>query len=151
MAFALDLRLPPATELCRVVREECRQAKAHLRRRGSELPESVHEARRALRRVRAALLIVRPGLDADAYAAALAPWREAGRRLCAQRDAQSAIEALGRIDSAEARARLIGELMALPDDDLHPQERISDTIERESRVECHFGTQKWLIRSHCRH
>lgn len=113
MAYALDPRMPPATELCRVVREECRQAKAHLRRRGSLLPESVHEARRALRRVRAALLIVRPGLAAADYAAALAPWREAGRRLCAQRDAQSAIEALERLErvaptllTPSARARL---------------------------------------------
>lgn len=98
MAYALDLRLSPAAELRRVVREECRQAKALLRRRGTQLPESVHEARRALRRVRAALLLVRPALDAAAYEAALAPWREAGRRLCAHRDAESAIEALDRLE-----------------------------------------------------
>lgn len=97
MAYSLDLRLPPAAELCRVVREECRHAKACLRIRGERLPESVHEARRALRRVRAALLLVRPALDAVTYEAALAPWRAAGRHLCAQRDAESAIEALERL------------------------------------------------------
>lgn len=97
MAYALDLRLTPASELCRVVREECRYAKARLRRRSDQLSESVHEARRALRRVRAALLLVRPALDAAAYEAALAPWRAAGRHLCAQRDADSAIEALERV------------------------------------------------------
>jgi CHAD domain-containing protein len=97
MAYALDLRLTPASELCRVVREECRYAKARLRRRGDQLSDSVHEARRALRRVRAALLLVRPALDVAAYEAALAPWRAAGRHLCAQRDADSAIEALGRL------------------------------------------------------
>jgi CHAD domain-containing protein len=97
MAYALDLRLVPAAELRRVVREECRYAKACLRRRGDQLSESVHEARRALRRVRAALLMVRPALDEAAYEAALAPWRAAGRHLCAQRDAESAIEALERL------------------------------------------------------
>ncbi len=41
----------------------------------------------------------------------------------------AAIEALGRIDSPEARARLVSELIALPDDDLHAQERIARALD----------------------
>ncbi len=97
MAYALDLRLPLAAELCRAVREQCAQARACLRRRGTGLPEAVHDARRAVRRARAALLLARPALAPEAYAQALGPWREAGRLLTVLRDAESAIEALQRL------------------------------------------------------
>lgn len=97
MAYALDLRLPLAAELCRAVREQCALARACLRRRGAQLPEAVHNARRAVRRARAVLLLARPALAAEAYFQALGPWREAGRLLTALRDAESAIEALQRL------------------------------------------------------
>lgn len=95
--YRLQPQLPLAAELLRVARAQCRFARACLRRRGAQLGESVHDARRALRRVRALLLLVRPALEADAYERAVAPWREAGRHLSPLRDADSTLEALERL------------------------------------------------------
>ncbi|MCG3133571.1 MAG: hypothetical protein HMLKMBBP_00764 [Planctomycetes bacterium] len=47
----------------------------------------------------------------------------------------AAIEGLGRLDAPEARARLVSELIALPDDDQHPQERIARALAAQAAAQ----------------
>jgi hypothetical protein len=55
---------------------------------------SVHEARKALKKARAALRLLRDGLDEAAYRAENAALRDAGRHLSSLRDSKSALVAL---------------------------------------------------------
>jgi CHAD domain-containing protein len=55
---------------------------------------SVHEARKALKKARAALRLLRDALDDAAYRAENAALRDAGRHLAPRRDAKSALAAL---------------------------------------------------------
>jgi len=74
--------------------------------------QGIHEARRALKKARAALRLLRPGLDAAAYRAENALLRDAGRALAPLREAGAllaALEALrGRDGDALPRAALAG-------------------------------------------
>ncbi len=79
----------PAT---RELRAAIGSALEHLRRPHSG--DSVHEARKALKKARAALRLLRDGLDDAAYRAQNAALRDAGRKLSPLRDPKSALAAL---------------------------------------------------------
>ena len=66
---------------------------------------SVHEARRALKRARAALRLLRPGLDPAAYRAQNALLRDAGRSLAPLREARAARDALRDLQRRWPEAR----------------------------------------------
>jgi CHAD domain-containing protein len=57
----------------------------------------VHEARKALKRARAALRLLRPGLEPAAYRAENAMLRDAGRALAPLREPKSLLDALGAL------------------------------------------------------
>jgi CHAD domain-containing protein len=94
--FAIDFARPLPAELTRIVLEQLDLACALLAAPGDDIHDAVHEARRAIRRIRALLQLLRPGLGA-ASADAVRPFRDAGRALSALRDAQSVIEGVERL------------------------------------------------------
>ncbi|HET9484487.1 MAG TPA: CHAD domain-containing protein [Xanthomonadales bacterium] len=98
MTFRIDLTRPVPAELERIVGEQLDAACTLLRApaREHDVHEAVHEARRAIRRIRATLQLLRPALG-GAYADVVAPYRAAGRALSVLRDAQSAIEGVERV------------------------------------------------------
>lgn len=64
----------------------------------------IHEARKALKKARAALRLLRPGLDPAAYRAENALLRDAGRALAPLREARSLLDALGALRAHEPAA-----------------------------------------------
>jgi CHAD domain-containing protein len=66
--------------------------------------ESVHEARKALKKARAALRLLRPGLEPAAYRAENALLRDAGRCLAPLREPKSMLDALTALRSRDPAA-----------------------------------------------
>jgi CHAD domain-containing protein len=92
MAFRLKRRRAIAAQLRRVVRDALEEAAAHLR--GSEpRDEAIHDARTAIKKVRAVLRLLRDPLGAR-YDRENDRLRDAGRRLSALRDADALEETL---------------------------------------------------------
>lgn len=78
-----------------------------------EQPEAVHDARKALKRLRSLLRVSRPLLDERTYRRENSALRDVGRGLSATRDAQALIEALDRLQArrgSELPAASTGEL-----------------------------------------
>jgi CHAD domain-containing protein len=94
MAFLMIAGEAPATGLPRAIAEQLGTARGNLQRSGAELHDGVHDARRAIRRARAALELLRPQLDKPAWASLGTGIAQAGRALSPLRDAQSVIEAV---------------------------------------------------------
>lgn len=117
MAYRIEPDEPLASALGRIVAAELDAALAHLARGGGDVHEGIHDARRAMRRARAAQALVRPRLTDAQWAAASAALREAGTLLSPLRDAQSVVEAVeahlpdaGLVLDDAARTRLLRNL-----------------------------------------
>lgn len=79
----------------RIAREQLRAASAHLAAcDGPERAEHVHDARRALTRLRGLARLIRPGIGDAAYKALNRELRRAVRMLAGARDADAAVETL---------------------------------------------------------
>ncbi|THD10978.1 CHAD domain-containing protein [Metallibacterium scheffleri] len=101
MAFVLRLDRDPGAELARVMRLEVDSALRLLAvtpRDASAFRTAIHDARRALRRCRAALRLLPPALAIDTLAQ---PLRAAGRALSALRDAQALLETLAQLQQQQ--------------------------------------------------
>ena len=102
MAFVLKLDRDPGAELARVMRFEVDSALRLLAaapRDAGAFRAAIHDARRALRRCRAALRLLPP----DPATAALAqPLRAAGRALSPLRDTQALLETLAQLQQQPA-------------------------------------------------
>ena len=102
MAFVLKLDRDPGAELARVMRFEVDSALRLLAaapRDAGAFRAAIHDARRALRRCRAALRLLPP----DAATAELAqPLRSAGRALSPLRDTQALLETLAQLQQQPA-------------------------------------------------
>lgn len=85
MAFVFDRSEPVPNAVRRLVVEQLDLAAGHLD--GDPGEKAVHEARKALKRCRAVVRLVRPVLGGDVAAAANAAYRDAGQALSATRDA----------------------------------------------------------------
>lgn len=94
--FALDIRRPAAEELRRLALEQLDAAQTLLRNRAAAMHDAIHEARRAMRRARAILQMLRPALG-ERYASLVKPLRDAGAVLSPLRDAQAVIEAMEQL------------------------------------------------------
>jgi CHAD domain-containing protein len=106
--------------LRRLVREELRSAAAELSSSNTgDRDESIHEARKSVKKIRAVLRLVRPSLG-DIYAAENARFRDTGRKLSEFRDAGAIIETfdqlrdkyrpeLGTVTLRAIRTRLVKE------------------------------------------
>jgi CHAD domain-containing protein len=67
--------------------------------------QSVHEARRSLKKARAALRLLRPGLEPAAYRAENALLRDAGRSLAVLRDPKVLLDVLAALKQRDTAAR----------------------------------------------
>src|SRR5436190_3926399 len=70
----------------------------------------IHEARKALKKARAALRLLRPRLEPAAYRAENALLRDAGRALAPLREARSMLDALAALRRRDAAAPSAGAL-----------------------------------------
>jgi acyl-CoA hydrolase/CHAD domain-containing protein len=80
----------------RIAGEQVDMAIAQLDGKTAGEGDGVHEARKALKRLRAAVRLARAGLGDDVYRRENAIYRAAGRRLAGARDAQVLVETLDR-------------------------------------------------------
>jgi CHAD domain-containing protein len=88
VAYRLEAGEAPAGGVHRSLLGEVDRAAGHVRARAPDrLDEDIHEARKALKRARTALRLLRPLVGAGAYRAAARPLRDAGRALAGTRDA----------------------------------------------------------------
>ncbi len=87
--FTLALSVPLPADLRMSVAADADRAIDELGRSADQREEGIHQARRAIRRVRAKLALLRPAAGREATRALQAPWREAGRALSELRDADS--------------------------------------------------------------
>jgi CHAD domain-containing protein len=94
-----------AAVLRRSVRAELGRALAALDGRRSVSDESVHDARRALKRARAGLRLLRDALGDDEYAAENARLRDAARPLARVRDVKVMLETLDGLLARETKPR----------------------------------------------
>ncbi|WP_298152674.1 CHAD domain-containing protein, partial [Metallibacterium sp.] len=101
MAFVLKLDRDPGAELARVMRLEVDSA-LHLLavtpRDAGAFRAAIHDARRALRRCRAALRLLPSDLAIDTL---VRPLRAAGRALSPLRDAQALLETLAQLQQQQ--------------------------------------------------
>ena len=116
-AYRLKPKEKPAKGIRRIAAGRAANALDELREaeRGS-FAESVHEARKDLKKTRAVLRLVRDRLGDDLYRRENRRFRDAGRSLAAARDAEVKLETL-----AELRERFGDEF---PDEGVEPFERI---------------------------
>ena len=96
MDFALDIRQPAGQQLQRLALEQIDAAQTLLSLRTPTMYDAIHEARRAMRRARTILQMLRPVLGED-YAPLAKPLRDAGAALSSLRDAQAVIEAVEQL------------------------------------------------------
>lgn len=98
LSFAVSL--PESLRMS--IQADAARAIEELSQSAEQRDDGIHEARRAIRRVRARLALMRPFAGRDAASALQAPWREAGRALSALRDADSLRKAIAaaRADAA---------------------------------------------------
>lgn len=122
MAYQIEPGESPSLGLRRVFAEQVAAAQAHLDRPAGEVHAAIHDARRAMRRARAAQALLRPRLDRARWTACSASLRSAGTLLSPLRDAQSVVEAIEAhlvqagvaLDEA-ARSRLLRSLRSRRD------------------------------------
>ena len=101
MAFVLRLDRDPGAELARVLRAEVDDALRLLAvtpRDAGAFRAAIHDARRALRRCRAALRLLPPDLAIDTL---VQPLRAAGRALSPLRDTQALLETLAQLQQQQ--------------------------------------------------
>jgi CHAD domain-containing protein len=94
MAYRIENHENLSSALARVIVEQCEVACDQLDRRGPDRHAGVHDARRAIRRARAAQALLQPAFAREDWVRISADLRMAGRVLSPLRDAQSVIEAI---------------------------------------------------------
>jgi CHAD domain-containing protein len=101
MAYRLKRREGIATGVRRIVAEELERAVDELEgRRSDDEVTAVHEARKHLKKTRAAIRLVRYDLGADLRRSENAALRDAQARLSGARDADVLLETLARLEAA---------------------------------------------------
>ena len=101
MAYRLKKREGIATGVRRIVQEELAKAVDELEgRRGDDAGTAVHEARKHLKKARAAIRFVRDDLGASVRRDENAALRDAQARLSGARDAEVLLETLARLQSS---------------------------------------------------
>ncbi len=96
MAYRLQADEPVADGVKRVVIGEIDAATAMLSPDVADRDEGIHDARKAFKKIRAALRLVRPELGAE-YAAENAWFRDSARKLSDLRDAQALLESFDKL------------------------------------------------------
>src|SRR5689334_3003714 len=98
MSFKLKAGQSPRKGLRRIVKKQIKAAQSELTvSRGKSRDESIHEARKAMKKVRAVLRLVRPHIDSATYRKANAALRDAARPLTQVRDARILIDVVDKL------------------------------------------------------
>ena len=106
MAYRLDSRETLSDGIHRIVVEQLADAEDGLRTaRGEERDKAVHEARKAAKKSRAVLRLVRDEIGSKTYSRENDALRDAARRLSAPRDATVLVEAVDRLGQQFPLAR----------------------------------------------
>ncbi len=119
MAAKRAARERTASRVRKSVRAEVGKALAVIERRRSVSDESLHDARKALKRARAGLRLLRDALGHGEYAARNAALRDAARPLARVRDAKILLETVDGLLDGEARPRRRAALLQLRHDVSH--------------------------------
>lgn len=100
MAYRLKLQEKPAHGVRRILREQTERCLAHLAE-DIDPVAGVHETRKSIKRARALLRLVRPGLDKDDHRSWDARWRRIGRLLGGQRDRHVLLATLDHLEAEQ--------------------------------------------------
>lgn len=100
MAYRLKLQEKPGQGVRRILREQTERCLAHLAE-DIDPVAGVHETRKSIKRARALLRLVRPGLDKDEYRNEDARWRRIGRLLGGQRDRHVLLATLDHLEAEQ--------------------------------------------------
>lgn len=130
MAFKFDIREPLMRQIPRIARERIDRVVKSLREKPQPSAESIHEARKDLKSLRAVLRLARGSINDEVRRRENIFFRDAGRSLSAARDSQALLEALQRFrrrDGPHPQAR------RLKQQSIHEfVEKIRGKIEQES-------------------
>jgi CHAD domain-containing protein len=96
MAFKFDIREPLMREIPRIARERIDRVVNSLSEKPQPSAESIHEARKDLKSLRAVLRLARGSINGEVRRRENIFFRDAGRSLSAARDSQALLEALLR-------------------------------------------------------
>ena len=106
MAFRFELGETFLTGIPRIAREQIGSVVRLLNEKPQASPESIHEARKSLKSLRAVLRLARGGIRSEFWIRENQFFRDTGRSLSAARDLQALLEALDRIaNSRLSKAR----------------------------------------------
>jgi CHAD domain-containing protein len=94
MAFKFDIREPIAQGISRITRERIDRVIGYLGEKPHPGAESIHEARKDLKSLRAVLRLARGSIDGEVRRLENIFFRDAGRSLSAARDSEALLEAL---------------------------------------------------------
>lgn len=144
MSYRLKLREPLAEGLRRVGLDQVEMAETKLR--GQEEPaRAVHDVRRCLKRLRALLRLIRPGLEDDVYLREAKRLVDTGRLLAGARDGHVMLQTLRVLEARhgalpeDGNARLADALAAL---DMAAPDKV--LAARNRAVKRLAGTRKFL-------
>jgi CHAD domain-containing protein len=120
MAYRFKLDEDIADGVRRILGEQSDRAAMALASAGSDAASGVHEARKALKRMRALLRLVRPGLADDDWLRENAALRDIARQLAGKRDAQVARDMIVQLSAGAPRPleKALARLAASFDSDL---------------------------------
>ena len=135
MSYRLKIKEPLAEGIRRIVLEQIEIAESELRG-NTDAAAGVHNARRALKRLRALLRLVRPGLDAASYRRQALRFAETGRLLAGARDRHVMRQTLAKLSTSSTLPEsLVSSLEALlapataaADDTADPREAAASNL-----------------------
>lgn len=108
MGYRLSTTAEPGQELRRIVLEQLDEATAQLgRQQQSNRPRSkrIHDARKAIKKTRSALRLIRRAIPKEAYASAIATLRDVAQTLAPMRDADVMRSTAASLQTASAWKR----------------------------------------------
>jgi CYTH domain-containing protein/CHAD domain-containing protein len=135
--YRLKAKEAPAAGIERIAVARAEKALEALRhaRAGDRVADSIHSARKDLKKLRSALRLVRPAIDEERFRSENSRYRDAGRRLSSSRDAEVKLEtldALGERFGAELSGRALrtwAGLLAAERDELGDEDAIAGQVE----------------------
>jgi CHAD domain-containing protein len=115
MAYRFKLEEPFARDFRRIGLAQIDRAGRELAR-GADRVRAVHETRKALKRIRALLRLMRPALGADAFRRENARFRDIGRRLAGEREFDVLVETIAKLEALPQAKRHLRRLATLKDE-----------------------------------
>ena len=150
MSYQLEPGESLAPGLIRIIQEQIDEAIGSLKNAGDDPHESIHDARKRLKKIRAAVRLVRDEVGADVYRRENVCFRDAGRALSAVRDSYvrvATVDALldhygDQLDGdafQETRQRLLDEHRALSRRILEEEDAPSQVVETLEAAKARIG------------